>query len=310
MAQENDKMKDLLIKLQILTNGLVEERKKSKNYLDKIKELEKMLQQKDNEVVDLTKQKFELQANLTFERSKKVKTNSKKKNIDENQINHYEEIINEQGFRLRDLNNKLINEKESFIQQKEQFQLLIKQQTQQIVDLKQKFEKIDKENTELVKRQENINLMLKKFEEEKKEYSEKFESYQTDKVKVQNKNVELQNLLDEVRKENYEKDKEILELKKKNEDISIQLNEMKKLIVNKQLTPKSFKVEMIKLPKKTIEILFQKNKEMENYEIVIKGKSKKGEDEHINILDVSSFLLNDKDKNRVDIEYTVSINYI
>ena len=307
MTEETNKMKDLLIKLQILTNGLVEERKKSKNYLDKIKELEKMLQQKDNEVVDLTKQKFELQANLTFERSKKVKTNSKKKNIDENQINHYEEIINEQGFRLRDLNNKLINEKESFIQQKEQFQLLIKQQTQQIVDLKQKFEKIDKENTELVKRQENINLMLKKFEEEKKEYSEKFESYQTDKVKVQNKNVELQNLLDEVRKENYEKDKEILELKKKNEDISIQLNEMKKLIVNKQLTPKSFKVEMIKLPKKTIEILFQKNKEMENYEIVIKGKSKKGEDEHINILDVSSFLINDKDKNRVDIEYMVSI---
>ena len=306
MEQENDKMKDLLIKLQILTNGLVEERKKSKNYLDKIKELEKILQQKDNEVVDLTKQKFELQANLTFERSKKVNTNTKKKNIDENQINHYEEIINEQGFRLRELNNKLINEKESFSQQKEQFQLLIKQQSQQIVDLKQKFEKIDKENTELVKRQENINLMLKKFEEEKKEYSEKFESYQEDKVKVQNKNVELQNLLDETRKENYEKDKEIEELKKKNEDISIQLNDMKKLIVNKQLTPKAFKVEMIK-SKKVIEILFQKNKEMDNYEIVIKDKSKKGEDEHINILDVSSFLINDKDKNRVDIEYMVSI---
>ena len=306
MEQENDKMKDLLIKLQILTNGLVEERKKSKNYLDKIKELEKILQQKDNEIVDLTKQKFELQANLTFERSKKVNTNTKKKNIDENQINHYEEIINEQGFRLRELNNKLINEKESFSQQKEQFQLLIKQQSQQIVDLKQKFEKIDKENTELVKRQENINLMLKKFEEEKKEYSEKFESYQEDKVKVQNKNVELQNLLDEARKENYEKDKEIEELKKKNEDISIQLNDMKKLIVNKQLTPKAFKVEMIK-SKKVIEILFQKNKEMDNYEIVIKDKSKKGEDEHINILDVSSFLINDKDKNRVDIEYMVSI---
>ena len=31
MTEETDKMKDLLIKLQILTNGLVEERKKSKN---------------------------------------------------------------------------------------------------------------------------------------------------------------------------------------------------------------------------------------------------------------------------------------
>ena len=70
MAEETDKMKDLLIKLQILTNGLVEERKKSKNYLDKIKHLEKMLQQKDNELVELTKQKFELQAQLTFEKSK------------------------------------------------------------------------------------------------------------------------------------------------------------------------------------------------------------------------------------------------
>ena len=49
MTEENDKMKDLLIKLQILTNGLVEERKKSKNYLEKIKDLEKILQKKDNE---------------------------------------------------------------------------------------------------------------------------------------------------------------------------------------------------------------------------------------------------------------------
>ena len=308
MAKENDKMKDLLIKLQILTNGLVEERKKSKNYLDKIKELEKILQQKDNEVVDLTKQKFELQANLTFEKSKKQGKTNKKKNIDENQINQYEEIINEQGFRLRDLNSKLINEKESFNQQKEQFQLLIKQQNQQIVDLKTKFEKTDKENTELMKRQENINSMLTKFEEEKKEYKLNFERYENDKVKVQNKNVELQNQLDKLRKENYEKDNEIEELKKKNEDISVQLNDMKKLLVDKQLTPKSFKVEMIK-PKKLIEIIFQKNREMENYEIIIKGKNKKEDDEHINILDVSCFQINEKDKNRVDIEYMVSIIY-
>ena len=43
---EDEKTKDLLIKLQILTNGLLEEKKKSQNYLDKIKELEKMLQKK------------------------------------------------------------------------------------------------------------------------------------------------------------------------------------------------------------------------------------------------------------------------
>ena len=64
---EDKKTKDLLIKLQILTNGLIEERKKSQNYLNKIKELEKILQAKDNEIVILSKVKFDLQTDLTFE---------------------------------------------------------------------------------------------------------------------------------------------------------------------------------------------------------------------------------------------------
>ena len=304
MTEENDKIKDLLIKLQILSNGLVEERKKSKNYLEKIKDLEKLLQQKDNEVVDLTKQKFDLQASLTFEKSKKqIKTN-KKKNIDENQINQYEEIINEQGFKLRNLNSQLENEKDTFEQQRKQFQILIKDQNQQLMDAKQKYEKIEKENIELLKQHEIINQMLKKFEIEKKKYDEQFVKYQTDKVNVQNKNVELQNELDKLRKENYEK--EIIELKKQNQDMAIQLNEMKINLLNKNLSPKSFKAEMIK-PKRTIDIIFQHNKEEDKYEMIIKGKNKKESDENINLLDIDSFLINNKDKNRVDIVYTVSI---
>ena len=44
--KEELKIKDLLMKLQILTNGLVEERKKSQSYLDRIKEYEDSLQKK------------------------------------------------------------------------------------------------------------------------------------------------------------------------------------------------------------------------------------------------------------------------
>ena len=306
MTEENDKIKDLLIKLQILTNGLVEERKKSKNYLEKIKDLEKLLQQKDNEVVDLTKQKFELQASLSFEKSKKQIKVNKKKNIDENQISQYEEIINEQGFRLRDLNSKLQNEKDTFEQQRKQFQILIKEQAQKLMDVEQKYEKVEKENVELMNKHEIINKMIQNFEKEKKEYADKFEKYQTDKVNVQNKNVELQNQLDKLRKENYEKENQIIELKKKNEEMGVQLNEMKQNLLNKKLNAKSFKAEMIK-PKKIIEIIFQQNREEDKYEMVIKGKNKKESDEHINLLDIDIFQINDKDKNRVDIEYTVSI---
>ena len=107
---EDEKTKDLLIKLQILTNGLIEERKKSQNYLDRIKELEKILQTKDNEIVLLSKAKFDLQADLTFERSKRDSKQGGKKFSKEMQIEQYEEIINEQGYKLRTINNQLTNE--------------------------------------------------------------------------------------------------------------------------------------------------------------------------------------------------------
>ena len=308
MTEENDKMKDLLIKLQILTNGLVEERKKSKNYLEKIKDLEKILQKKDNEIVDLTKQKFELQASLTFEKSKKSTNQNKKKKLDEAQISEYEQIINNQGSKLNELNRQLKNEHDSFEIQKKQYQELIKLGTDQLEDLKKKFEKIDLENTELSKKQVEVNDRIKKFEKVEEEYNEKIKTYENDLKVAQNRNVELQNELDKKKIEFEEKEKEIEQYKKKSDEMAHKLNEMKLALINKEIKEKAFKVEMIK-PKKVIEIIFKKNFENENYEFVIKGKNKK-EDEHINFLDVSSFEINEKDKNRIDIEYTVSKNFL
>ena len=68
--KEELKIKDLLIKLQVLTNGLIEERKKSQSYLDRIKEYEDSLQKKDSEIVELRKEKFDLKSKLTLEKSK------------------------------------------------------------------------------------------------------------------------------------------------------------------------------------------------------------------------------------------------
>jgi hypothetical protein len=45
---------------------------------------------------------------------------------------------------------------------------------------------------------------------------------------------------------------------------------------------------------------------MENYEMVLKYKSKKDIEEHINILDITEFKINEKDNNIVDIQYFVS----
>ena len=306
---DDEKTKDLLIKLEILKNGLIEERKKSKNYLDKIKELEKMLEKKDNEVILLTKVKFDLQADLTFERSKKMTKVPNKKFTKEMQLEKYEEIINEQGFKLRNLNNQLINDKETFEQQKNDFQTMIKAQSEQIINLKQNLEQERKENSDLKEKFEDINGVIRQYEVDKIKNDAIFERYQKDKIEVQNKNLELQGIIDKLRKENCEKDKQINGLVKNNEDYANRLNDMKLAMVSKQLTPKSFTVELMGKGKKLIEILFQIVKDDidgDKYEMVIKGRNKDYFEEHINLLDVSLFQIHEKDKNRVDISYNVS----
>ena len=307
---EDEKTKDLLIKLQILTNGLLEERKKSQNYLDRIKELEKILQTKDNEIVLLSKAKFDLQADLTFERSKRDSKQGGKKFSKEMQIEQYEEIINEQGYKLRTINNQLINERENFEQQKTDFQTIIKTQSVKMEEMKQELEKAHKEYDDLRKKQDDIDIMLKKYEEEKTQYTAEFERYQNDKIETQKKNFELQETIDKLRKESFEKEKQINDLVKNSEKLANQLNDMKSVIVNKQLTKKTFTVEMMGKGKKIIEIIFQKKQDSESdkgeYEMIIINKTKNEVMENINLLDISGFQINEKDKNRVDISYTVS----
>ena len=311
---EDEKTKDLLIKLQILTNGLIEERKKSQSYLDRIKELEKILQTKDNEIVLLSKAKFDLQADLTFERSKRDPKQGGKKFTKEMQIEQYEEIINEQGYKLRTINNQLTNERESFEQQKTDFQTIIKTQSSKMEQMKLELETERKENNELRKKQNDIDEMLKKYEEEKIQYKGQFERYQLDKIEVQKKNIELQETIDKLRKEGVEKENQINELVKNSENLANRLNDLKSAIVNKQLTKKTFTVQQMGKGKKIIEIIFQKKKDSDSdkdeYEMVIINKQKNEVIEHINLLDISGFLINEKDKNRVDISYTVSKNIL
>jgi chromosome segregation ATPase len=307
-TEDNSKMKDLLIKLQILTNGIVEERKKSKNYLDKIKELEKILQQKDNELVELTKQKFDLQASLTFEKSKQPTQTNKKKKGDETSINTYEQIINNQGAQLNEYKRKLKNKESDFNEQLERFRDLIKIRTDELAKEKEKYKNLFDEHQILLNNKNEVDKMLKNFEAERQGYKDEIDLIQKEKNTAEKKNVEYEKQLEELRKKFDSKEKEIVDLKKNSDEMAIKLNQMKMQLVEKELKEKKFKVEVIK-PKKIIEMIFSKNKETNNYEIIIKGRNKKDSEEHINILDINSFLI-DQDKSRVDIDYVVSQNIV
>ena len=63
MSQEKEELqiRDLLMKLQVITYGLVEERKKSQEFLTRVREVEQSLRQKESENIVLTKANIDLQ---------------------------------------------------------------------------------------------------------------------------------------------------------------------------------------------------------------------------------------------------------
>ena len=312
----DQKNRDLLIKLQILTNGLVDERKKSASYLQKIKELEKTLQQKENELVDLNKEKFDLKSALAIEKSKKAIKKEESggffsrrrgNTVDLGKLSEYEELINQQKFEIKDLTSRLMDEKETFDQQKIKFQTLITLQNQQMKELNDKITKLNEENNQLLKKQENVNLMLVKFEVDKKSYEDKFNQYEQEKKNLEKQNTEQKVEIENLKNDNEKKDNEIKSNKKLLDELAVKLNSMKMELLDRQLSPKSFKVEKIKDgvmgSKKLMTVKFYKNSVKDTYEIMfIQGDEK----ESVNLLDLSKFSINDKTPNRVDVSYIVN----
>ena len=158
--EENQKkpelnIKDLTIKLQVLTNALVEERKKTQNYVTKIKEFEQMIAKKDNEIVNLNKQKFDLQSDLSLaKKNTKDKTDVKlnqvvntffnKDNINFDLFDRVKEENSALKFEYKELQKRCIEEHENCDQQKIKFDTLVALQDQQIKEAEKKSGRIRK----------------------------------------------------------------------------------------------------------------------------------------------------------------------
>ena len=329
--KEELKIKDLLIKLQVLTNGLIEERKKSQSYLDRIKEYEESLQKKDSEIADLTKEKFDLKSKLTLEKSKQgpSKKNDSyfssfinkfmEKPVDESKVGKLEEKVNQQNYEIKDLTQRLMEEKESFDQQKIKFQTMITLQNQQIAELKKNMENSKKEiqntapNEEIINSyKEKIDSLNRKFNLERDDYEKKISEIKSLFQEQKERCEALENGLNKY-KEAYEtRNIENNVMKKQVSDLDSQLNQLKVELKNKQLSPRMFQVERIKdglmKNKKVMTITFQWNRKKNLCEVVFKRMKHGGKvkEDIVNIMDISSFKVNDKKKETVDIVFTVS----
>ncbi len=167
-------IRDLLIKLQVITNGLIEERKRSQEFLSRLKVYDESLKQKESENLELTKAKIDLLSKLSIERSKKAPN---KKGMATNVVADLEEKVNKQAEEIKTLNQQLMENKESSDQENMKQNMMIAMKDNEINKLKQELEKeknknpdnelkkIKGENDELNKK---INNLKNELNEEKK----------------------------------------------------------------------------------------------------------------------------------------------
>ena len=331
--KEELKIKDLLIKLQVLTNGLIEERKKSQSYLDRVKEYENTLQKKDSEIVELRKEKFDLKSKLTLEKNKQVEKKNDSyfssflnkiidKPVDDSKVEKLEEKINQLTLENKDLSQRYMEEKETYDQQKIKFQTTLTIQKQQMEELKKELEnaknekpkEIEKNNNEelIAAHQEKLESLNRKFNLEKDEYEKQLAQLKNELKQEKDKCEELNINLNKY-KEAYEaKNYENIAMKKQVSDLDAQLNNAKIEVKNSKLSPKMFQVERIKdgivKNKKVMTITFQYNQNKNACEIVFKRMKHGGKvkEDIVNIIDVSTFKVNEKKKDNIEVVFTVS----
>ena len=335
-------IKDLLLKLQVLTYGIIEERKKSQSYLQRIKEFEATLQKKDSEIVELTKAKFDLQSKLTLELSKKSLSKKNdgyisslinkftEKPADQGYVTELEEKINQLKFEVKDLTQRLMEEKETFDQQKIKFQTMITLQNNNILKLQKDLEKEKKYQRELIEqkstpvvdteRKEKLRRLSIKFSQQKDEYDDKISKIKRE-LDLEKKKEEEREIL----KKEIEKYKEELYLKIAENDamknqVSIlnkQITQAKNDVRDSKLQDRFFQVERIKdglvKNKKPMALLFRwirgTNNEKGRCEVVFRSTQLGGSMKElaVNLLDFKTFKYHDRKKDYFDVCFMVSL---
>ncbi len=335
-------IKDLLLKLQVLTYGIIEERKKSQSYLQRIKEFEATLQKKDSEIVELTKAKFDLQSKLTLELSKKSLSKKNdgyisslinkftEKPADQGYVTELEEKINQLKFEVKDLTQRLMEEKETFDQQKIKFQTMITLQNNNILKLQKDLEKEKKYQRELIEQKstpvvdteskEKLRRLSIKFSQQKDEYDDKISKIKRE-LDLEKKKEEEREIL----KKEIEKYKEELYLKIAENDamknqVSIlnkQITQAKNDVRDSKLQDRFFQVERIKdglvKNKKPMALLFRwirgTNDEKGRCEVVFRSTQLGGSMKElaVNLLDFKTFKYHDRKKDYFDVCFMVSL---
>ena len=308
-------IKDLSIKLQVLTNALKEERKKSQNYYTKIQDFEELLVRKENEIININKIKFELQSNLSA-LLKKPKTDST--DIKLNQVvNTFfnKENINFALFdRIKDENNalrlgykeyqkKYVFEHENREQQKIKFDTMLALQDKQIKDAQDTIVRLENEKVEQINTNQSILNLVQQIDEQKELFDLKYKRIEDEINSKDQRSMTLMINIGKAQSELKPKKEKIKDLQKRLKEQTATLNEMKNQITHKVLDTQDFMVikEESFLKKEKCKVTFTKSSVDKKYKIVIDYDNNKDKPQDtIDFLDVTEYKINGK---KFDITY-------
>lgn len=291
MSEEQFNINDLTIKIQVLSKGLIDERQKSQNYLNKIKEFEEMISQKDLEIVTLNKEKFDLHTTLLAEQKLDNKTKAeaaindvvnKVFDINAKEYDEFEKVKetnNQLKAQRKDLTTKLVHAHELFDQQRMKFDTLITIQETQLISVRKAIEHAKAEKKAIEERFALQGHLIKNFESEKQIYEDQLQ--QIAKISIENDNKKIANLteIEELKKQQLKPKQD--KIKELQERIKSRLDELayqrKNAIAIEQEEFMVIKEESF-VKKTKVNVIFRQNKQSKYFELIIKSAEKEQKD--------------------------------
>ena len=332
LIKKNPFVIDLLVKLDVLKKGIVEERKKTTILVSKIKQQEEEIISKINEIKILSQEKTKNEEQKPEENNKNISEQNNQIAVDNKSelalASANEEIrkLNEQIINLKleqeNTNNKMKKTLEETEDLKKEYQTQIKLLSQANDSLIKELKTLKTEKTDLEKEIEKLKIEIKTqaltpppemvrereilIREKDKLLSEKehFEALLKDYKQSKDESIQQ---LEESNKKNKEYSEENIKLKESVQTLetnagkmALKLTDYKNMVLDMNLRNQVFHVKKAGIiSHNEIDLIFYKEKDG-NFFMRI---DEKNNSDLINILDVESVNQSDKKKNKVDISY-------
>ena len=296
-------VKDLLVKIDVLKNGILKERQKTTEQAKKIKELEEELTKKAEQLQILIQEKVE------YEKKKKEKEEEEENN--KNNKNRRTSMMNEEISKLNEQITKLKFENETFLKKmnttllecedsKLKYKLQIKDLTEKNNSLSEEINKLKSEKDELEEKVKQASFVSSDYIREKQHFDTLLKEYKKAKEEAIH---QLNACLEKC-------SKLVMENKTYQDSITLRdidsgkmaqkLAEYKNTLIKVNLRNQVYHVKKVGLVSNTeIDVIFALD-ENGNYIMRI---DEKGNKDIINIQDVESVNLVDRKKSKVEIIY-------